>query len=322
MKVRYWITIIVGVIVLALIAGFALLRGGDRPWQSKASANSKDLVRIATFNVGELFDPDDDPGLSGEYDDAPSPQPHLDAIASAIIEVDADILALERVESLEAVEWFNQTYLSSLGYEHIASLDVEHKRGIENAVLSRFPITESMVWPGVPIGGEHPSTAGGSRNSRAGQPIAFNRSPLLVTVDIPGGPPLSLFVVELKGGDKYDYWREAENYAIIELCKQIGMNRRIVVLGSFHCDPDAPSLQPYLDAGFRDPFAGSKKSEYHATEISGDRTDFIFANRSVGRDLSPDTGFVLGGDFAEGIRSGEVKTTHLPVVIGLRTNLD
>ncbi|HHN79115.1 MAG TPA: endonuclease/exonuclease/phosphatase family protein, partial [Phycisphaerales bacterium] len=141
MKARHMVIIAAGVAILGVVLASLFLRGGEKPWASKAPSKSGSQIRIATFNVDGLYDPDDDPALAGEYDDTPSDQPHLEAIASAIRAVDADILALENVESLEAVRWFNQTFLQSMGYEHIASLDVGHKRGLENAVLSRLPIT-------------------------------------------------------------------------------------------------------------------------------------------------------------------------------------
>ncbi len=318
MKTWHWVMIIVVAVLLALAGGFMLLGGANQPWASKAPAKSKGMLRIASFNVEGLFDPVDDPRLSGNNDDEPSDQSHLDAIASAIIAVDADILALQDVESLAALEWFNRKYLSTMGYEHIASLDVGHPRGIENAVLSRYPITNTQVWPKARLGGKHPATAGGKPNPFAGKPLTFKRSPLMVDIDVPGKAPLTLLVVEHKGGDKFDYWRKAEATAIAKLCTQIGMNRRIIILGSFHSDPDDPSLQPYFDIGFSDPFAAGVDSEFYATEIGGDRTDFILANRAVGGDLDIDHGFVLGGDFAERIESGQTETTHLPVVISLR----
>lgn len=322
MKVWHWVTIAVGVAALATVGVIVLTPSGDRPWVSNPAAPSADHLRIASFCVEGLYDHDDDPRLTGANDDIPSDESHLEAIASAIRSLDADILALQDVESLAAVEWFNQTYLSELGYEHIASLDVGHERGSENAVLSRYRIKEKFVWPTRRLGGKHPSTIDGARNPQAGQNIMFRRSPLMVTIDIPDEAPLSMMVVEHKGGDKYAYWRKAEATAIAELCKEFGMSNRILVLGSFHCDPSDPSLQPYFDVGFSDPMANSGDSEYHATEISGDRTDFILANRSVGGDLDPDTGFVLGGELAERIGSGEAEMTHLPVVISLRLHED
>lgn len=318
MKPRHWWMIAGAAALFGLIAALLIFPAGSGPWTSKPPARSKNLLRIASFNVEGLYDPDNDPGLSGKHDDVPSSQAHLDAISAAILAVDADILALQDVESLAAVEWFNQTYLSSLGYEHVAAIDVGHIRGAENAVLSRYPITGNWVWPDLQLGGKHPSSIGGKPNRFAGKPIAFNRSPLMVDIEIPGGATLTLMVVEHKGGNNYDYWREAEANVIAEICSQAGLNRRTIILGSFHSDPNSPSLQPYFDAGFSDPFSTKKGSEFYATETTGDRTDFILANRAVGRDLDQKTGFVLGGDLAESILAGDGEMTHLPVVIGLR----
>lgn len=318
MKNWHWVTIIVGVLVLGLAAWLVFFRSSDGPWVSSAPSKSTDVVRIASFNVEGLFDPEDDPRLSGANDDIPSSQAHLDAIAEAIRAIDADILALQDVESLSALEWFNTTYLSSLGYTHIASLDVGHDRGVENAVLSRFPVTDARVWPKLRLGGTHPATAGDAPNPMAGKPILFKRSPLMVEIDLPGKSSLTLFNIEHKGGNKYGYWRTAEAAAVARLCQAVGMNRRIIVLGSFHCEPGDPSLQPYFDLGFIDPLADDDNAELYATEITGDRTDFILANRVVGGDLESARAFILAGDLAERIRAGDAETTHLPVVIGLR----
>lgn len=318
MKKWHWASITLGVLALALGAWFAFFRSGDRPWVSKAPSKSKHVVRIASFNVEGLFDPDDDPRLSGEYDDVPSDESHLKAIAEAIRTVDADIFALQDVESLDAVKWFNETYLTDLGYDHIASLDVGHDRGIENAVLSRYAITDARVWPTLRLGGKQPKTAGEAPNPNAGKPMTFRRSPLMVNIDLPGKESLTLFNVEHKGGDKYDFWRKAEAEAITNLCQRVGMNRRIIVLGSFHCEPEDPSLKPYFDIGFTDSLADETRSEFHATEITGDRTDFILANRVIGGDLDPERSFVLGGVLAKSIRSSDTHTTHLPVAIELQ----
>lgn len=318
MKTRYLITLIAGVAALAVISVILIFPAGKRPWVSRAPANSAEFVRIATFNVEGLFDPNDDPALSGDDDDVPSSDNHIEAISGAIHSTDADIIALQDIESFGALEWFNKTHLAPLGYEHIASLDVGHDSGAENAILSRFPIIEQWVWPDFTLGDTHPTTLGERPNPMAGKPMRFRRSPLMVSIDLPDKAPLILINIDHKGGNRFGYWREAEAAGIVELTRQIGLSNRIIVLGSFHCDPDDPALEPYFELGFRDPLETEGNSEFYATEITGDRTDFILANRVIGGDLDSETAFVLGGEIADRIRSGEADTTHLPVAIGLR----
>ena len=310
-----------GLAIVVLLGGvwFFVLRSGSGIGVAAAPTKAKGMLRLATFNVEGLFDEADDLKLSGAEDDVPSSEAHLAGIAAAIRAVDADILALEDVESLEAVEWFIRTHLDGMGYEYAASLDVGHDRGIENAVLSRLPIEASNVWPTLKIGGKHPPTAGDEANPNAGQPMRFRRSPLMVRVTLPDGDgSLTLLVVEHKGGNRFDYWRKAEAEAVVGLAKEVGMGERIVVLGSFHCDPGDPSLQPYLAAGFVDALGLKGEASKWATETSGDRTDYILANRVAKGDLDPGAGFVLGGEIAELRQGAMADATHLPVVIGLR----
>ena len=144
----------------------------------------------------------------------------------------------------------------------------------------------------------------------------------MVRIELPDRSRLTLINIEHKGGNRYGYWREAEAEGVVEICRRLGLSQRIIVLGSFHSDPGDPALEPYLQSGFRDPLETEGNSEFYATEVTGDRTDFILANRTIGRDLDVQTAFVLGGEIAERIRAGEIETTHLPVAIGLRLHGD
>ena len=313
---------VAGAFVLLLVVGsvwFFVLRSDGGIGVAAAPAKAKGMLRLATFNVEGLFDAEDDLKLTGANDDVASSEAHLAGIAEAIRVADADIVALQDVESIAALEWFVGAYLEGMGYEYAASLDVGHDRGSENAVISRLPIEASKVWPTLKIGGKHPPTAGDGANPNSGQPMRFRRSPLMVRVEMPDGDgSLTLFVVEHKGGDKFDYWREAEAGSVVGLAKEVGMHERVVVLGSFHCDPGDPSLEAYFAAGFVDALGLDGESSKWASETSGDRTDFILANRVAKGDLDPEAGFVLGGAIAE-LRQGSMSdATHLPVVIGLR----
>ena len=108
------------------------------------------MARIATFNAENLFaryrfrqntDPLTIDGfaineLAFDIYDETSKQ----ITAAAIKAVDADIIALQEVESLPVLDRFNSRYLGGMKYRHRIVIDAFDPRMIDVAVLSRYPI--------------------------------------------------------------------------------------------------------------------------------------------------------------------------------------
>ena len=163
-----------------LLAPLAAAQNAPRLGQAKPNPKSPDVIRVATYNLLNLFDNRDDPALSGDAEDIDDakPEDQKKAAADAIRRLDADVLGLEEIESYDALSDFVHEYLDGMGYDYIVSIDVGQERGIEQAVISRFPITEAMVWPHLPLGGVHPDLYGSKPNQYAGQPVMCRRSPL------------------------------------------------------------------------------------------------------------------------------------------------
>ncbi|MBL4698405.1 MAG: endonuclease/exonuclease/phosphatase family protein, partial [Phycisphaerales bacterium] len=253
-----------------------------------------------------LFDDVDDPTLTGRNDDADNTKPvhQMIAVARAIHKLDSDVICMQEIESLDALLWFRDAYLADMGYEYVVSLDAGNSRGIENAVLSRFPLENTELWIGKELGGVHPEKYGRNKNYYAGEPIAFRRSPLKLDVQIPamteGGETttLTLFVVHHKSGRFSQYWREAEARMIVKLAKEVENKhpgRAIVILGDFNAQVSDESVQIYLKNGFNDIFADSKYSGKEIiTHESSRRIDLILANSAAIGYLHEDAGFVLG----------------------------
>lgn len=299
-----------------------------------APAKAPGLVRLATYNIENLFDDIDDPTLSGRYEDIDDTKPaeHRQAAAQAIHAINADILALEEVESLEALLAFRDEYLSDLGYEHVASPDAGDERGIQQAVLSRYPIVETRQWVHAELGGIHPDTYGSAENWYAGEPIRFHRSPLLVTVEVPAAITaadpyrLTLLAVHQKSGQYSDYWRSREASAtmeIVEAFRQSEPARNLIILGDFNAQPADACILTYTSGGMTDLFA-AKTGDEVITHSSGRRIDLILANDAVLPELRPASAFVFGTTAGpEGLDWNEAKqlpgyaSDHFPVVVDL-----
>lgn len=273
-------------------------------------------IRIATYNLLNLFDDIDDPAYSGneeDIDDA-KPENEREALGDAIRRLDADILALQEIESESALAEFRDRHLADLGYDHLVSIDTGDPRGIECAVLSRFPLSNVQTWAGLELGGTHPDQWGNAENFYAGEPITFKRSPLRVDVTVPaltgegGGEGtsgsaaepyvLTLFVLHNKSGGPGGYWREAESAKIVELIEEAraaDASANIIVLGDLNAQTEEQSVQTLLDAGLtellpvdQDRWAATMSHE------SGRRIDHILVSAPAMLEVVPDSAFILG----------------------------
>lgn len=300
-----------------------------------APAKADGVFRLTTYNIENLFDTHDDPTLIGSNDDADEAKPEHELIATAmaIRAVNADVLCIEEVESEAAVLEYRDNYLSDLGYEYVVSIDAGNDRGIENAVLSRFPISAAKNWPNKLLGGVHPEKYGTQKNWYAGEPIAFRRSPLMVDLEIPsadGGDSwtLTLFVMHHKSGRYNTYWREAEATGTLQLINEVtksNPDRAIVVLGDFNAEVADKSVQTYLDAGFVDIFADRKSKSEIITHESGRRIDLILANQGALERMDTDSAFVYGtAARPEGVSWRDLETfegyaaDHYPVSVDIK----
>lgn len=274
-------------------------------------------LRIAVYNIENLFDDHDDPALTGRVEDKDmtKPEPQRRAAAEAIRAIDADVLGLVEVESERAVAWFRDEFLKDMGYEHIAAIDAGDERGIEQVVLSRYPVSNVKNWPRLPLGGTHPERWGSGANREAGKPITFHRSPLQVTVTVPAaaaakytGPDgrttepkpyeVTLLVVHQKSGGPGGYWREREAIKTVDLVRQIQTSdpdANVIIMGDFNARPDEKAMKPYLEAGLIDLFGHRRKGDpTYITHESGRPIDVIFLTPAVEKELIRETRFILG----------------------------
>jgi len=273
-------------------------------------------IRIASYNVLNLFDHADDPALTGEWEDMEmaTSDARCRAIADAIRAVDADVIGLQEVESLECLTWFRDTYLADLGYDHMASEDVGYMRGVECSVLSRFPITHVETWPqqsldDVPRPGPGWSTVP-HEASEAG--LTYRRSPMRVDVKVSDDYELTLFVLHHKSGRDYRFQREHEAARTIQHVKEIETQdpaRNVIVLGDFNAAPWDKSVRLYLEAGMIDTLGHRviprwrnpdlTEANLFKTHESARVIDYILMNSAAHRELVVGSPHVFGTLFDE-----------------------
>lgn len=270
-----------------------------------AKPRTPGTIRIATYNIENFFDAEQPATESGRTPTPRKPDEHRKAAVAAIKAIDADIIAFQEVESKETLTKFRDDYLQGMGYEFISSIDAGDGRGIEQSVLSRFPIIKDENWPNLTLEAQHPAKLGKRENPDAGKPIKMARSPLHSVVQVPaekagGDKPytLHLFVVHHKSGPFYSYQREAETLKVTKIIEQVTSsdpNANVIVLGDFNAKPDEKAVQNYLKAGMVDPFAGvDPRDPTFMTHVSGRAIDHILLNANAAHELVKDSRFVLG----------------------------
>ena len=253
------------------------------------------IIRIATFNVLNLFDEHDDPYRADESTPA-KPQNELTALAKAIRGVDADVLALQEVENRGILEQFNRTHLADLGYEHVVLFEGNDLRGIDCAVLSRLPV-------GPVTSHRHVRFQDGN-----GRLMSFNRDLLQVEIQPPAGPPFHVFVVHLKskrdGANETEPQRLGETRQIRRILDGLLEQNRdalFVICGDFNDTRDSTPIKALLGEG---PTAlthfladlPAKAETYN--KRPGGMIDFIFASHEMGRRYVPKSYHIVPGEVA------------------------
>ena len=156
-------------------------------------------VRLATFNCENLFarfrfrsgfTPDVDGFTVNDLAFDIYDETEKQITGAAIRKLDADVLALQEVESLPVLDRFVARYLGGRGYKHRVLIDGNDPRYIDVALLSRHPITGLRTH-------RHERTAAGTAD-------LFSRDCLEADLDIQGRT-LTLFINHFKSMMASDY---------------------------------------------------------------------------------------------------------------------
>ncbi len=244
--------------------------------QAPAATPAEEVVRVATWNVENLFDRFDDP-----YRDDQRTKPayasdaRLGRLAAILTELDADVVCLQEVENRPLLEAFNREHLGPLGYE-VVLFEGNDGRGIDVAVLSRLPVGAVTSYRHLRF------------EDAEGKPQHFRRDLLRVRI---GGPlDADVYVVHLKsqhGGDPADVARASEARAAAgviaaEMARDPGY--RALIAGDFNDTPDSPTLKELLDVGLVDACAGTEAVSYNRDPYRS-RIDFLLLTPALSAGL-------------------------------------
>lgn len=126
--------------LLRAVAAFAALLACDPPLGPPARRGRPPaVVRVATWNVHDLFDEVDRLVPPGDEDPVPTPpevEAKLSALAAVLLRVDADLVLLQEIENRAVLD----RLASRAGYPAARLVESSDPRGIDVAALSRLPI--------------------------------------------------------------------------------------------------------------------------------------------------------------------------------------
>lgn len=270
----------------------------------------EDTIRVATFNVKNLFDAVDDPYTDDEGTPT-KPRDELEKIARTMRAVDADVWALQEVEDRRYLERFVAVFLSDMGYEQVVLVEGNDGRGIDVAVLSRLAV-------GPVISHRHRQFPGVK-----GRPQRFSRDVLRVTLEPKERLPLELWVVHLKSNADGREYAEPIRTAEVAALRQIyeaqlaaDPQARILLCGDFNDTVDSASLQALREgsAAPRTLFADVPLADRitYTREPYRSMIDFIFASPGM------EPTFVDGSYKIHPLEEADSGSDHRPVSADFR----
>ncbi|MBK8267455.1 MAG: endonuclease/exonuclease/phosphatase family protein [Planctomycetes bacterium] len=199
------------------------------------------IVKIACYNVENLFDEFDDPYKQDESTEA-KPDAQLELLAQAIRSIDADVIAFEEVENRGVLERFLRTRLSDLGYSNVVHFEGNDSRGIDCSVATWLPV-------GPVTSHRHVAFSDGS-----GGQTTFRRDLIQVRIQPPETTAFDVFVVHLKccGGEDDIRIRRAEAGGVRQIIDGLlkdDPEARFVICGDFNDRWDSPAMKTIRGEG-------------------------------------------------------------------------
>lgn len=248
--------------------------------------NVGNQIRVASFNIRNLFDDVDDPYFLDETTNA-KPRQELIRLSESIRKLDADVVALQEVESRGYLQRFDDVFLHDLGYE-VVHFSGNDRRGSGLAVLTRIPV-------GQVVSNRHRSFAGPD-----GEMTRFSRDLLCVEL-LPsaGSKPFEVWVTHLKSKREGPEATEPKRMAEVTEIRRLFAARllqdpdaRILLCGDFNDTFDSNPIRTLIGDGqlvkhFVDKLPNDPVT--YNLEPYQAMIDFIFGSKSAAQAYVADT---------------------------------
>ncbi len=303
------------------ISAFALISGVLviaclPPCTLRADLSTRDSVfTIATYNVLNLFDAYDDPYFRDEQTvPVPKPAEELEALVDVIRSLDADLLALQEVENRGGLRRLKSRFLKELHYRDPVLYEGNDLRGIDVALLSRFPVGQVTSYRHIQF------PRGDGKTTR------FSRDLIRVRVRPAADLWIDIYVVHLKSGSKGSdrEKRKAEATKVREILDtecQKDPRYRFIILGDFNDRRSSETVQIIEGAGDGRFFCLTDELDSDTTitfvrNASRAQLDYIFCSPSM------KTLFISGSVRVVNSDKTTVASDHRPVVASFRIPVD
>jgi endonuclease/exonuclease/phosphatase family metal-dependent hydrolase len=202
-------------------------------------------LSVATFNVQNFFDELDDPNHADTVFSKEEVAEKIKKIGIAIRKLSVDVLVLQEVENKDLLDRLNKEELSSLSYDHVRLVEGNDIRGIDVALLSKYPVPRALshTWD------RFLPPEGGTQN------YAFSRDCLEATIEPSPGRKLILLVNHLRATQ----WNEVEESLtrrhaqakrVREITDQLLLgnpDRNIAVIGDLNDVPGSETLKLIIE---------------------------------------------------------------------------
>ncbi|GEM_PF-1564060 len=193
-----------------------------------------DTIRVATFNLENLFDLHDDPYRPDEGT-PPKNFWEMRDLGRVLDLLDPDILGLQEVENLGILRSLNRRLKKP--FPIVEALPTNDPRGIRCALMSRFPLESASSH-------RFQVLEGGRR---------FARDLPVFTLALGRGSKLRVLVLHLKshrstkGDPESRGWRKAEAARVREILDRLPAEEPLILMGDLNDPPDAKALAPLFE---------------------------------------------------------------------------